>query len=233
MSADTPGNMAGRADVAAGRRPRGRRWGALRDLGMAWVLVALCLLFSALTWSTQQPTGVAAAPGVAADIRAACGPAPRVLVAVRNQTDDVAYATALAALLRDGGATVVDVVQGEPRDARRALAAANGAGQPLAAIATSAASAGWAVFADLPADFPALGLPVAVAPRSYAWPNFLKPENLLNIANQIAVIAILAVGMTLVILTGGIDLAAGSLIALSSVVTAILVRDLAGGVEAG
>jgi ribose transport system permease protein len=200
---------------------------------MAWVLVALCLLFSALTWSTQQPVGAAAARGVAADIRAACGAAPRVLVAVRGQADDVAYATALAARLRDGGATVVDVVQGEPRDARRALAAANGVGQPLDAIAASAASAGWAVFTDLPADFPALGGPVVVAPRSYAWPNFLKPENLLNIANQIAVIAILAVGMTLVIITGGIDLAAGSLIALSSVVTAILVRDLAGGVEAG
>ena len=46
-------------------------------------------------------------------------------------------------------------------------------------------------------------------------------------------IAILAVGMTLVIITGGIDLSVGSLIALASVVTAVLVRDFAGGVEAG
>ena len=45
--------------------------------------------------------------------------------------------------------------------------------------------------------------------------EFLKVSNLLNIANQIAVIAILAIGMTLVIITAGIDLSVGSLIAFS------------------
>src|SRR4029077_8916246 len=70
-------------------------------------------------------------------------------------------------------------------------------------------------------------------PRSYVWPNFLKADNLLNIANQIAVIAILAIGMTLVIITGGIDLSVGSLIALSAVVTTRLIRDVAGAESAG
>jgi ribose transport system permease protein len=71
-----------------------------------------------------------------------------------------------------------------------------------------------------------------VLPRSYRWPNFLKSENLLNIANQIAVIAIVAVGMTMVIITGGIDLSVGSLLALSAVLTARLIRDFAGGHDA-
>ena len=70
-------------------------------------------------------------------------------------------------------------------------------------------------------------------PEPYRWPNFLKTENLLNIADQIAVIAIIAVGMTLVVVTGGIDLSVGSLIALSAVVTARLIRDAAGGESAG
>ena len=70
-------------------------------------------------------------------------------------------------------------------------------------------------------------------PQSYRWPNFLKSENLLNIANQIAVIAIIAIGMTMVIITGGIDLSVGSLIALSAVLVARFIRDYAGGVEAG
>ena len=65
-----------------------------------------------------------------------------------------------------------------------------------------------------------------------SWPNFLKPQNLINIVNRIVEIAILAVGMTLVILTGGIDLSVGSLIALSSVVTTTLIRDAFGGVQA-
>ena len=68
--------------------------------------------------------------------------------------------------------------------------------------------------------------------HAIAGPNFLKADNLLNIANQIAVIAIMAIGMTMVIITGGIDLSVGSLAALSAVVAALLIRDTAGGVEA-
>ena len=89
------------------------------------------------------------------------------------------------------------------------------------------------VFENLATKFPALVETKIVQPRSYWWPNFLKATNLINIANQIAVIAILAVGMTLVIITGGIDLSVGSLIALSAVVAARLIRDLAGGEQAG
>src|SRR5207248_2473880 len=45
-------------------------------------------------------------------------------------------------------------------------------------------------------------------------------------------IAIIAIGMTMVIITGGIDLSVGSLLALSAVITAILVRDVMGGYAA-
>lgn len=206
--------------------------GHLRDLGMVWVLFGLCVLFSVLTRSEQQPTGAAAAAGVADDVLGG-GPRPRVLVAVRDLADDAALADTLVERLRAGGATVVGVVKGEPRDARAALERAAAEPGGLDAIAGSAASLAWGVFADVPADFPALGNPRLVGPRPYRWPNFLKAENLLNIANQIAVIAILAVGMTLVILTGGIDLSVGSVIALASVVTAMVVRDCFGGVAAG
>lgn len=43
---------------------------------------------------------------------------------------------------------------------------------------------------------------------------FLKPENLRNIVNQNVPVGILAIGMTFVIITGGIDLSVGSMIAL-------------------
>ena len=45
-------------------------------------------------------------------------------------------------------------------------------------------------------------------------------------------IAIIAIGMTMVIITGGIDLSVGSLIALSAVLAAMFIRDAAGGVDA-
>jgi ribose transport system permease protein len=206
--------------------------GRLHELGMAWVLLALCGLFSVLTWSEQQPSGAAAADAIAEQILAAT-PHPRVLVAIRDVPDDVALADRLVDRLRSGGATVIAVAKGGPKDARDALGRVAAEPPRLDAIAGSAASMAWGVFADLGTDFPALGAPALVRPRSYRWPNFLKAENLLNIANQIAVIAILAVGMTLVILTGGIDLSVGSIIALASVVTAIVVRDGCGGVAAG
>ncbi|OAI56372.1 ribose ABC transporter permease [Verrucomicrobiaceae bacterium SCGC AG-212-N21] len=60
--------------------------------------------------------------------------------------------------------------------------------------------------------------------RSFV-PNFLHTDNLLDLAQQISVNAILAYGMTLVILIGGIDLSVGALLALAGTVTAFcLVR---------
>jgi ribose transport system permease protein len=53
-------------------------------------------------------------------------------------------------------------------------------------------------------------------------PNFNRIGNLLNIARSISVNAILAAGLTFVILTGGIDLSVGSIIAVSGVVSVIL-----------
>jgi ribose transport system permease protein len=53
-----------------------------------------------------------------------------------------------------------------------------------------------------------------------ASPYFLTVSNLLNIAEQTATIATIAVGMTFVIITGGIDLSVGSVLAFSGVVMA-------------
>jgi ribose transport system permease protein len=51
-------------------------------------------------------------------------------------------------------------------------------------------------------------------------PYFLTVSNLLNIAEQTAIVAIIAVGMTFVIITAGIDLSVGSVLAFSGVVMA-------------
>lgn len=49
-------------------------------------------------------------------------------------------------------------------------------------------------------------------------PNFLTVNNLRNVALQVAVNGILATGMTMVIITGGIDLSVGSVLALAGVI---------------
>lgn len=55
-------------------------------------------------------------------------------------------------------------------------------------------------------------------------PYFLTSSNILNVLRQVSIIAIVAVGMTMVIITGGIDLSVGSILALSSVFVAILLN---------
>jgi ribose/xylose/arabinose/galactoside ABC-type transport system permease subunit len=51
-------------------------------------------------------------------------------------------------------------------------------------------------------------------------PYFLTPSNLLNVMEQTSINAVIAVGMTFVILSAGIDLSVGSLVALSGVLLA-------------
>ncbi len=53
--------------------------------------------------------------------------------------------------------------------------------------------------------------------------NFLSAQNIKNIFQQVSINGILAVGMTFVIITGGIDLSVGSLLGFSGVIAASLV----------
>jgi len=55
-------------------------------------------------------------------------------------------------------------------------------------------------------------------------PNFLDTHNLLNILRQISVLSIISIGSTMIILTGGIDLSVGSIMALVSVLVAKGIR---------
>jgi ribose/xylose/arabinose/galactoside ABC-type transport system permease subunit len=55
-------------------------------------------------------------------------------------------------------------------------------------------------------------------------PHFLTVSNLLNVAQQTAINAVIAVGLTFVIISGGIDLSVGSLVAFSGVVMASLLQ---------
>ena len=54
---------------------------------------------------------------------------------------------------------------------------------------------------------------------------FLKAENLTNVLRQVSEIGIISVGMTIVILVGGIDLSVGSILALSAMLTAFSIMD--------
>jgi ribose/xylose/arabinose/galactoside ABC-type transport system permease subunit len=74
---------------------------------------------------------------------------------------------------------------------------------------------------------PQIGIAIAfvlmVVVFSMLSPVFFTYSNFINIANQTAIISVLAFGMTLVMLAGGIDLSVGSLVSLSAVACALLI----------
>ena len=55
-------------------------------------------------------------------------------------------------------------------------------------------------------------------------PYFFTPDNLLNVTLQASITAIIAAGMTFVILTGGIDLSVGSLVAFAGIVATSTIK---------
>ncbi len=71
---------------------------------------------------------------------------------------------------------------------------------------------------------PFIALLVIAVGLSIVSPDFLRVDNLLNVMRQSSINALIAFGMTLVILLGGIDLSAGSVLALSSVIIASLLQ---------
>src|SRR4051794_29576511 len=67
-----------------------------------------------------------------------------------------------------------------------------------------------------------LALALVFGFASIRYESFLTPENLVNVLRQNSMIGLLALGMTFVILTGGIDLSVGTLLAVGGVVAAAL-----------
>jgi ribose/xylose/arabinose/galactoside ABC-type transport system permease subunit len=64
-------------------------------------------------------------------------------------------------------------------------------------------------------------------------PAFLRPTNIFNVLRQVSIYGLLAIGMTFVILTGGIDLSVGSLLALSGLVAAAVEKGSTGLLTGG
>ena len=59
---------------------------------------------------------------------------------------------------------------------------------------------------------------VFFAVLSFASPYFLTTKNIMNVMSQVSSTALMAIGMTLVIITSGIDLSVGSTLGLSGMV---------------
>jgi len=221
------------------------------EYGMAAVLLLLCILFSALTIEEKSPEGTKAGNGLTDDIfkltehdSVNFPKEIRVFIAAGKGKTGEEFADSLGKGLDSKGINVIGEMVGDPLQIRNAIQAA----REIDLIATTSS------MRNLPLFDSFLGKErevvrassmvvndtlikgneaILISPRTYLWPVFLTPVNLRNITSQIAVIAILAIGMTMVIITAGIDLSVGSMIALSAVVAASIIEKMGGAADAG
>lgn len=198
------------------------------DYGMLPVLVLLCVYFSFASIAENRPAGAEGGDQLGRNVAEKVGSSGRVLVVAGEGPEEAAFAAAAKARLEALGTSVSGVAAGAPSAVRGELVKRSEAGERLGAVAASPTAAGWTLLEDTQRKFPGLGEPTVETVVGGRWPNFLTAGNLRNVASQIAVIAILAVGMTLVIVAGGIDLSVGSLVALSAVTAAAIIRDFGG-----
>ncbi len=201
----------------------------LSQYGTLVSLILLCSVLSVLTLREQYPEGDTAAAQVSDLVLSQSKSPGRVLIVTGISQEDMKYGKAVAERLETADWQVT-LVQGGPAQAKQSIDQLKNATPPLTALVATYATSRWPVLAS--ASQSSSKPLTIIRPLPYRWPTFLKYGNVLNVANQIAVIAIIAVGMTYVIVAGGIDLSVGSLIALASVIAGILIRDLGGGTSA-
>ncbi|NIN36251.1 MAG: ABC transporter permease, partial [Gammaproteobacteria bacterium] len=203
----------------------------MRYYGMIFVLIGLCLLFSLLTLKKQMPESSRVIAQMLKQIQSDFSQNDLILTVGAFNKDSAPFAIQLQEELQKVGFSNSRAIVGIPRDLRLALDEIKAAGNRPMVIATSGDVTKWRVLERMTEIYPEFSNCKVMNPQSYLFPDFLKRSNLLAIVDRIVVIAILAIGMTLVIITGGIDLSVGSLIAVSAVIGTVIMKKM-GGLEA-
>ena len=202
------------------------------DYGMLGVLILLCAFFSVITIEEQNPEGEAGADRLLSQIADQFENPGSVIIAGRGSDAGRNFVSHLKNELSENGWLVEAAISGSPVDLGMALRGAVEKKEKVILLACDQTFSGLPVVENLKKSNPSLQEMKVLSPQSYQWSNFLKTSNLLNVANQIAVIAIIAIGMTLVIITAGIDLSVGSLIAFSAVLCCWFIKEWMGGADA-
>ena len=189
------------------------------EYGMAAVLVLLCILFSVLTIEEKSPEGAQGGKSLAKDIIQLVEKDPtnfpkdlQIFIAAGEGKTGQLFASSVEKELISAGLNIKGIAVGNPPKVRKAIQSAG----KIDLIATTASLKSLPVFDSflgekkypLPTNSKDINDTlikgedlILASPKTYLWPVFLTPVNLRNITSQIAVIAILAIGMTMVIIT--------------------------------
>lgn len=199
----------------------------LTHYGMLAVLLLLCVWFSWATFHREQPAGREGGEALAQELLSSRQSLASAVIVVPVDEESRSFADALSTALTSGGSPLPRI-EGDPPAVRQTLETRAREGKAIDLVLTTPACQDWTLFDSLRRAQPSLAQMKVRVPAAQSRSTFLAPSNLRNIADQIAVIAIIAVGMTMVILTGGVDLSVGSLVALSAVFTAWMLRSQGG-----
>ncbi|ONC08883.1 sugar ABC transporter permease [Burkholderia pseudomallei] len=118
------------------------------------------------------------------------------------------------------------------RTAAPSASCAPAAASPARATGPARAAHALAALRRSTTFYPLVGLVAVCVAMVFASDSFLSAANLENVLRQVSINAIIGVGMTCVILTGGIDLSVGSVMALSGTLAAGLLVAGANGAAA-
>ncbi len=196
--------------------------------GTFLILLLLMLVFSVLTLKTQSSTGADAGRASARRAFNSLSTSATAVIIATASPEDREFAAGAEAEMKKLGLTLAGMVNGGPPDARRLLDQLAAEDRFPSVLIASGSSSRWTVF-DRYEEFRSEML---IVPREELWPDFLKLSNLLGVASQTAIYAIIAVGMTMVIISREIDLSVGSVLALASVTTTVCLRDHCDGMNA-
>lgn len=195
------------------------------------MIIVLIVIGAYITFATTEkshPEDAGAGAQVGASIAKEGGGSVVVVIGTAKHTDFVA---SVASALQNSAAKVSTSIGG-PQDARAALEQLQAEGTALTHIACVQEIASWGLISNFSSNFPEFASAKVVVPDTMNRSPFLERSNLLNLADRTATIGIIAIGMTMIIITAGIDLSVGSLVALSAVVSAWILESKFGGTGA-
>ena len=201
------------------------------NYGMVFILAALCVLFSLLTIKEQSPSSKNIKEEFINYSLFDDDKSKVILTVGGLNTNSGKIAKEIEILLKNDGYANTFSLIGTPKDLKQKLIMMNNSSNFPDFIVMNKQISTWNVLKALKKEDSKYESIKEFYPKSIFFPDFIKKSNLIAIVDRIVVIAVLAVGMTFVIITGGIDLSVGSLIAVSAVVGTSFMK-LMGGVNA-
>ncbi|MCM8526660.1 MAG: ABC transporter permease [Lentisphaeraceae bacterium] len=199
----------------------------LSEYGMILVLFLLMGIFSLVTLEEQPAEGYNAGKSLAATVKSQ---SPKsVILIVKNTSEDQQLKEGFEEVLK-GGTTEFHVISAnEPYEAKESLQNLQEKVPANTAIICSKQTGSWTFFNSVD-HFKGSKITL---PKVGTRSSFFSRDNLSSLPRKTSKTAIIAIGMTMVIITAGIDLSVGSLVALASVVATLMLQNIFGGTASG